>query len=245
MLNQIILGIIQGIFEWLPISSEGITALASQFLIKDINPIDIALFLHLGTLVAVLLYFKKDWKQIITIKNKPLVKFLIIATIISLAVGFPLYNLIRNFTMGNILLLVMGTGLIITAFFHKSKKSLSLNLTKLAIISGILQGLAVIPGLSRSGSTIFGLSLGKLSPNQILKYSYILSVPVVLASTIYITIRNPVLLSAWPALISSFILGFLTLKFLMNLSRKINFFKFTLIFGILCYIGAFLSFIFL
>jgi len=245
MFNQIILGIIQGIFEWLPISSEGITALTSQLLIKNINPIDIALFLHLGTLLAVILYFKKDCKQIITIKNKSLTKFLLITTIISLIIGFPLYNLIRNYTMGNILLLIMGTGLIITAFFHKSKKSLNLNLTKMAIISGILQGLAVIPGLSRSGSTIFGLSLGKLSPNQILKYSYLMSIPVVIASTIYITIKNPILISAWPALISSFIIGFLTLKFLMNISKRINFFKFTLIFGILCYIGAFLSFIFL
>ena len=57
MLDYIVLGILQGIFEWLPISSEGIVALLSQFLQKG-NPVDVALFLHLGTLLVVLIYRK-------------------------------------------------------------------------------------------------------------------------------------------------------------------------------------------
>jgi len=243
MLNQIILGIIQGIFEWIPISSEGITSLTAKFLIQDLSPIDIALFLHLGTLLAVLFYFKKDFTQLVKLKDKQLLKFLVIATIISLAIGFPIYLFIKNLTLGNSLLILTGTGLIITAFFHKAKKSFNLNSTSLAITSGFLQGLSVIPGLSRSGSTIFGLSLGRLNPEQILKISYIMSVPVVLASTIYLLLKTPTLIHYWPALIASFLVGFLTLKFLMNFSRKINFFKFTLIFGILCYLGAIITFL--
>ena len=77
MWSYILLGIIQGTFEWLPISSEGVTALTTHFLIKTFNPVDLALFLHLGTFFAVLIYFRKDWKEILTFKNPKLFRFLI------------------------------------------------------------------------------------------------------------------------------------------------------------------------
>ena len=79
MWEHVLLGILQGMVEWIPISSEGVVALTSQFLIKDINPIDVALFLHLGTFFATLIYFKKEWKQVITLKDKKLLHFLIIS----------------------------------------------------------------------------------------------------------------------------------------------------------------------
>ena len=109
----------------------------------------------------------------------------------------------------------------------------------MAIITGILQGLAVIPGLSRSASTIFGLSLGKTSPSEILKISYMMSVPVVLASTGYLFLNDATLiLKTWPALVFSFLIGIISLHFLINLVKKINFFKFALIFALICFLGA-------
>ena len=243
MVSYVILGILQGIFEWIPISSEGIVALTSQFLKAEVNPLDIALFLHLGTLLAVLIYFRKDWVEILTLRNKILVKFLIIATIISLGVGFLTYKTVKEIAVGAGLLLVMGFGLLFTAFFQKTKRKLNLNLNQIAVISGFLQGLSVIPGLSRSGSTIFSLSLGKLAPSQILKISYMMSAPVVLASTVYLGIQEPVLFfQGWPALIFSFLVGLATLHFLIKVSQKIDFSKFALIFGILCLIGAVIAF---
>lgn len=243
MWEYIFLGILQGIFEWIPISSEGVIALTSQYLIQQINPIDIALFLHLGTLFAVLVYFRKDWKEIVLLKNPKLLRFLIITTIISLAIGFPLYNLIRNFSTGTTLLFVMGFGLLITAYFHKLRKNPNMSLEKksgkLALIAGSLQGISVIPGLSRSGSTIFGLSLGKLSPFEILKISYIMSAPVILASSIYLTLKNPtIFFTGWPSLISSFFVGIISLSFLMKFAKKINFYIFAIIFAVLCFIGG-------
>ena len=83
-------------------------------------------------------------------------------------------------------------------------------------MAGFLQGLAVIPGLSRSGSTIFGLSLGKFDSAQILKISYMMSGPIVLASSAYLFLKNPVLVfEAWPSLISSFLVGLISLHFLI------------------------------
>jgi len=239
MLSYSVLGIIQGIFEWIPISSEGVVAFVSQFLITKVNPIDVALFLHLGTLFAVLVYFRKDWIEVLSLKNKSLLRFFTIATIVSLIVGFFLYNLIKNMAIGSSLLVIMGIGLLFTAYFHKQKKTISLGFNNLAVISGFLQGLAVIPGLSRSASTIFSLSLGKKSPQEILKISYMMSAPVVLASSIYLYLNNPfIIFDFWPALVFSFLVGFFSLNFLLNISRKINFFTFALIFALICLIGA-------
>ena len=241
MLNEIFLGIVQGIFEWIPVSSEGILTLLNQYFIKDLNALDFALFLHFGTILSALIYFNKEVKEVITIKNKQLFKFLTITTIVSLIVAFPIYKLINNITIGTTLLIIMGTGLIITSYFHKTKHKFNLSLKQVAILSGILQGLAVIPGLSRSGSTIFGLSLGKLNPKQILTYSYLMSIPIVIVSTIYLILKDPQIITAWPALVSSFIIGLLTLHILIKFSQRINFFIFTLIFGLLCYAGAIIN----
>jgi undecaprenyl-diphosphatase len=242
--NYILLGVLQGIFEWLPISSEGVVALASQFLIKEVNVIETALFLHLGTLLAVLIYFRKDWQQVLMLKEKDLLRFLVIATIFSLVIGFPVFQLVRNVTVGSSLLLLTGFGLLLTAYFNKKQRLFQIGFNKLAIVAGILQGLAVIPGLSRSGATIFGLSLANLKPSEILKISYMMSLPVVLASSIYLFLKSDTLIfDAWPALIFSFLVGFLSLNFLIKLATKINFFKFALIFAFLCFLGAGINFV--
>jgi undecaprenyl-diphosphatase len=241
----ILLGTLQGIFEWLPISSEGVVALSSELLLEGVNPVDIALFLHLGTLVAVLVYFRKDWKEVIRFKNPVLLRFLVIATLVSLAIGYPCYQLIHNIAAGAVLLLVMGAGLLLTALFHRLRRggdaTLDNGSNKLAVLAGLLQGLAVIPGLSRSGSTIFGLSLGRLSPLRVLKISYMMSAPVVLASTAYVVMKNPVLVEGWPALFTSFIVGMISLSLLMRIAERINFTRFALVFAMLCIIGGIIT----
>jgi len=240
----LILGIVQGIFEWLPISSEGVVALFSQWLIADFNPIDIALFLHLGTLLAVLVYFFEDWKNLLLFKDLKLLKFLTITTIISASIGFLLYNFIITMTLGASLLFLTGFGLLFTAYFHKKKKKLKIKDNWLAVIAGLLQGIAVIPGLSRSGATIFGLSLAKNEPKEILKLSYLMSAPVIFGLSIFQVVKNPSSLNAWPALITAFIVGLVSLKILFRISEKINFFKFALIFSIFCFIGGLIILIF-
>lgn len=238
MFVYVLLGILQGLLEWIPISSEGIVALVSQILAVDFNPVDTALFLHLGTLFAVLIYFRQDWIRILTLKDMKLLRFLIISSIFSLIVGYPVYITIRNIAIGNALLLLTGLGLLLTAYFHKPNEALEINDDKLAILAGSLQGLAVIPGLSRSGSTIFGLSLNKLSPTEVLRVSYIMSVPAILASSLFLLVGNPQLvLSGWVSLVFSFLTGLLSLHFLLKLASKINFFKFALFFGLLCIVG--------
>jgi len=239
MIEYLILGIIQGVFEWIPISSEGIVALVADSF--NLQAIDIALFLHLGTLLAVLVYFYKDWIKVLTFKNNKLLKFIIISTIFSAIIGYLLYSVVNIF-IGSSLLLITGIGLLFTAFFHKKKRKFNISDNWLAVIVGAIQGLAVIPGLSRSASTIFGLSLKKENPKEILKYSYMISAPMVLGGSLYLFLKNPALVvNAWPALIMSFIIGLITLKIILKFCSKINFFKFAIGFAILCFIGFFIS----
>lgn len=244
MWTYILLGILQGIFEWIPISSEGIIALTSNLLLKEVSSIDVALFLHLGTFLSALIYFRTECYEILTLKNKKLLRFLIITTAVSLALGYPIYKLIKNIAVGSILLIITGMGLFFTAYFQKKKINIRLNKDKLAVIAGLLQGLAVIPGLSRSGATIFGLSLGKQNPYEILKISYLMSLPVVFVMCVYLFLENPKLVSdGWFGLVSSFVIGFLSLHLLLSFVRKISFFWFALGFGILCFMSGILEFL--
>jgi undecaprenyl-diphosphatase len=245
MLDYIILGAIQGIFEWIPISSQGVVAIASRYLIQDLHPVEIALFLHFGTFFSALIYFRKEWISVLTLKNIILLRFLIIATFISGAIGFILYGAVKNIAVGSSLLLLTGFGLLATAYFHKVKKAavknpgLDKSRGQLAIISGIAQGLSVIPGLSRSGATIFALGLGNLKPDEILKISYMMSAPVVLGMSAFLFIQNPALISeTWPGLLFSFLFGIIFLDFMMKFAVKIDFFKFAAIFALLCFVGA-------
>jgi len=244
MIEYFISGIFQGIFEWLPVSSEGITILTLNFLrLKTIDILDLSLFLHLGTLLASLFYFKKDWQEIILLKNKRLFNFLLKSTFVSLIVGYPLYKLIKSFILGKIFLLIIGIFLIITAFLNKSKTRKKISEKILPFFAGFFQGLSVIPGLSRSASTFFALSFSDFSLPEILKISYLMSAPVILAACFYILIQSHLFfnLSVFLSLIFSFLVGLATLDFLMKMSRKINFFYFCLFFGLLSILGFFLS----
>lgn len=241
-----ILGVLQGIFEWIPISSEGVVSLAANFLKAEGNPVDLALFLHIGTLAAAIFYYRKDWISVFAFKDRKLLSFIMIATIVSLPLGFAVYKLIEQTAVGAGLLAITGAGLLFTAYFAKKKVFLKISDEKLAAITGIMQGLAVIPGFSRSGSTIFGLSLAKSEPKEILRLSYLMSVPAVAASTLYFLVfkGGDFSMQLWPGVLASFLSGLLFLDMLTKMGEKVNFFKFALAFAFLCFAGAALEFVF-
>ncbi|MFA5432376.1 MAG: undecaprenyl-diphosphate phosphatase [Candidatus Paceibacterota bacterium] len=244
MWEYILLGFLQGVFEWIPVSSEGVVALASHYLIKDFNSVDLALFLHLGTVLAVIVYFWKDWIKLALFKDKDFLRFFIIVTFISGTLGFFVYKLTKDVVIGSGLLLLMGLGLLLTSWFQKNNIKLKINKDVSSIMVGLLQAVSAIPGVSRSGSTVFGLSLTESDPTEILKKSYIISVPVVLGSSLYLYLDNPAIASSsWLAVIFSFIFGIISLKLLLDFSKKVNFSKFTFIFGILCLLGALVEFL--
>lgn len=240
MIEYIILGILQGVLEWIPVSSEGIVVLFSNYFIKDLNAIDVSIFLHMGTFLAVMIYFYKDWIEILSFKKIELFKFIFIVTAISGALGFLLYNVSKEIVMGGGLLFLMGLGLLLTSYFQKKKIDFNINKKFSPWIVGLLQGFSAIPGVSRSGSTIFGLSLFEKDTVQILKVSYLLSAPLVFCSSAYLYLKDPAIVNneSLLALLFSFIFGVITLRFLLKLVQKINFSSFTFIFGILCILSG-------
>lgn len=244
MWEYILLGFLQGIFEWIPVSSEGVVAIFSNYLIKDFNSVDLALFLHLGTVLAVIVYFWRDWINLTLFKDKEFLRFFIIVTFISGTLGFFVYKIARDVSMGSGLLALTGLGLLLTSWFQKKNIKLNINKDLSSVIVGLLQAFSAIPGVSRSGSTVFGLSLTENNPTEILKKSYIISVPIVLGSSLYLYLDNPTIASSsWIAVFFSFIFGIISLKLLLDFSKKVNFSKFTLIFGLLCLFGALIEFL--
>lgn len=257
MFEQIILGIIQGVAEWLPVSSEGLVILAKTNLFHSSGNIEEAirqaLFLHLGTFLAALIYFHQDVKKLIktifSYGSQPqdmqkLFSFLLIATMISGALGLLLIKTLSHIasqlkSQGTIVTLIVGCLLLGTAFLElKAKKSGYREIRDLTIIDGILlgivQGFAALPGLSRSGLTVSALLLRKLDKAYALKLSFLMSLPIVLMGNLLLNFNA----SAWSAesmvgLFFSFIFGLATIHLLLKIAAKVNFGYFVLFFGIL------------
>lgn len=256
MLESLILGMLQGISEWLPVSSEGILFLIKNNFFQDgslENILKQSLFLHLGTFFAVLVYLRKDVLVLLksffsksdnSYENKKIVNFLILATLISGFIGFFFMQFLLELDYllditGKTINLIIGFLLLITAFlqFKSSKagqrKSNDLNY-KDGILLGFMQGLAVLPGLSRSGLTVSGLLLRKFDEYYALKLSFLMSMPIVLAGNIFLNLNS--FMFSWVSLIgflSAFIFGLLTIDILLKIAKKINFGYFVLAFGIL------------
>jgi len=261
--QQIILGTIQGIIEWLPISSSGFVSLAASNFF-NITSLDLliktALFFHLGTFLAALVYFRKEVGDLIytlfkykssPIKWKKTFNFILIATIISGIIGILILNFLTGLDStleitGKTITLVIAILLLITGIIQLKPKNKGLKKErelkiKDGIILGVAQGLASLPGLSRSGITISTLLLRKFDDTTALKLSFLLSLPIVLIANIVLNLKDAVtgVFPIW-GLLASFIFGLLTISGLMKLSKKINFAWFVLIFGILMLISFFI-----
>lgn len=255
--QQLFLGIIQGIFEWLPISSSGFTALAmtNLFHVTDINLIlRYSLFLHLGTFFAALIYFRREVADLFVsmfhykssdIETKKTLKFLIITTIISGIIGLIILKLLENYEdklTGIIITLFIGVLLLITGILQISIKNSGLKKEKEiknsdSILLGFTQGISFLPGLSRSGTTVSVLLLRKFKGESALRLSFLMSLPVVLFANIFLNISN-FSFSGYPlyglyGVIASFIFGIITIYGLMRLSKKVNFGWLLVIFAIL------------
>ncbi len=258
ILQQILVGAIQGITEWIPVSSSGILVLifANLFQITDLSVIiQSILWLHLGTFFAALIYFRKDVAQLFVglfqykksnKETKKTLNFLIITTIISGIIGLFIIKALtlsqENLSMtGKSISLGVGILLLITGILQLKVKSRDSALRKLkdlnlgdSILLGVSQGLSSLPGLSRSGITISTLMLRKFNDTTALRLSFLMSLPIVLLGNIFLNIPDFSLakLSIW-GLVFSFLFGLLTIHALMKLSKKINFGWFVLIFAIL------------
>ena len=256
MLESILTGAVQGITEWLPISSEGSVVLVKTLIFNADytlpHLVRHALFLHLGTFLAALIYFRKEVWQLIkdTLSYKTQgtsrqneIRFLIISTAVTGVVGLAMLKLIEESTIavaGKPLVIAVGIALLITAFLqlatnmgrsYKDESNLS---TIDGALLGVAQTLAAIPGVSRSGITVSMLLLRKYDKELSLRLSFLMSLPVVLGGNILLNTDSTFITSkALVALLASFIFGYLTIDLLLKMARRINFGYFVLFFAVL------------
>jgi len=247
---QIVVALLQGLVEWLPISSEGqIVFYMSNF--TSINPNDallIAVWLHLGTSLAVIARYPRIFLDLVSLKDRVLLKRLILATIGTAISAIPLYIFIKNsITLfgGMLLNIFVGGLLLVTAVVlylptrqtnDNDQELETRDVTdKEALVTGLVQGSAVLPGLSRSGVTVSSLLMQRIDKETALRFSFLMSVPAVLGILVLEIITGtaipvdilPVDLLLMEAIV--FIVGLLSMEFLLRLARKVSFWKLCLV----------------
>lgn len=246
IIQGIILGIVQGLTELLPISSSAHLALIPWIFNWSIpESFDVAL--HFGTLLAIGIFFFKDWLKLIAGGYNQVVKkektpegrmfwYIVIATIPGGIIGFVLDHFMQGILSKPIIiaiaLIAMGIVLYLVDKNCKSKTEYKDMTFKQTFLIGISQCLAFIPGVSRSGITMTtGRALG-VKRESAAKYTFMLSAPIVLAATIfklkdfieYFAVANTVGIIAFiMGVIFSFIVGLLVIKFLLEYLRKGSF----------------------
>lgn len=245
-----LLGVIQGLTELLPISSSAhLTIIPWIFNWNIPESFDVAL--HFGTLLAIGLYFFKDWLGLIkggfnyVVKKERTVQgrmfwYIVLATIPGGVIGFLLDHFLSGTLNRPIIialaLIIMGIILYVVDKKAPSKVKYEQMTLKQTFLIGVSQALAFIPGVSRSGVTITTARMMKIERESAARYSFMLSAPIVLAATIFKFKDFAFDLPFVVGVLTSFIVGLLVIKFLLKFLQKGSFKGFAIyriIFGLL------------
>ena len=243
VLKAIILGIIQGVAEFLPISSSAHLILFPYLFGWEESGLAFDIALHFGTMMAVLAIFFKDWWNLFIgaikdIKDKKkstngrMFWYLIIATVPAALTGLLLDDVIENIIRNKIWIIALALAIMGVLIYigdkwaskHYKKETIFEDISlKQALIVGIFQAFAVIPGFSRSGTTILAGRLQGISKEAITKFTFLLSVPVICGATILkigdLAFTKEVIVG----IISSFAMGVISIKFLLSYIKKHDF----------------------
>ena len=240
MIKTIILGIVQGLTEFLPVSSSGHLAILERFFGIS-EPVSLAVFLHFGTLVAVVVFFFRPISDLIkgVLKgNRESISYCLkiaLATIPIVIAGLFLESWVAhaftNMITVSILLGITGTIVLVTGIIQQRRKKINL-LT--AFIIGIGQMFAILPGISRSGMTISAGLFSGIEPKRAFEFSFLLSIPAVLGANIY-ELRNVSGIGNIPELLAGMVFSFLTGLLALKILRSMVY-RYFYLFGPYCLI---------
>ena len=227
----LILSAIQGISEFLPVSSAAHLVLVSKFYHFTNESLLIDICLHLGSLIAIILYFRKDLFNFI--KNKNFLIKILVGTIPIIPAGYILYqtgliNHLRNLEVIGWMSLIFGLVLYVSDKSGTEKKIETNFTNKSAIFIGLFQVLALIPGVSRSGITITSGRILGFNRFDSAKISFFLSIPTLAAASllgiynIYKEGSSELNFLAVIAVIFSFIFSYITIALFLNFIRKFS-----------------------
>jgi undecaprenyl-diphosphatase len=261
ILDALILGILQGITEFLPISSSGHLVIAETFLglkVETLKSFDVVV--HLGTLSAIIIYFWKDvvglfrgffaflglYKNDIKVRDyQNLIKYIILASIPAVLVGLFLEDtidfLFRDVFYVGLWMIIVAEVFLLAEFVSEKKSKFKsttnlkkfheINLSK-AIIIGLAQAVALIPGVSRSGSTIAAGLFQGISREKSARFSFLLAMPVIFGAGLLTLLKGlktdsfnvefiPMLTGFVASLVSGFVAVYFLMKFLKKHSLKV------------------------
>jgi undecaprenyl-diphosphatase len=260
------LGILQGLTEFLPISSSGHLVLGENLLKVKFDDISFEVFLHFGTFLSVVIVFRKTiWGMIKAVMKKAGVGFLkcnqadltenwnlfwliVLGSVPAGVLGILFKSYVeKSFSSPHfvsIMLLITGAVLFLTKFFHKKEGNIK---SSDAFLIGIAQAIAMLPGISRSGLTISTGIFRGIQREKAAEFSFLLSLPAILSASALklkdVLDKTSPSFDLWIYLIGmifAFLFGYLAIKFLLNVIKKGKF-EF---FGYYCFLIGFLSLIF-
>jgi undecaprenyl-diphosphatase len=211
----IVLGIIEGVTEFLPISSTAHLILASRamHLAETEFLKSFQIIIQLGAILSVVvLYWSKFWSW-------EVIKKLVVAFIPTGVVGLTVYKALKSYLLGNMTvvllsLIIGGIALILYERFQPMRDTEEIDFGEItygkALLIGLFQSLAIVPGVSRSAATIVGGSFIGISKRTIVEFSFMLAVPTMLAATVLELIKSPALTGNFHALAVGFVVSFIT-----------------------------------
>lgn len=239
ILQAIIYGIVQGLGEFLPISSSGHLAALPQIMNWQDPGLAFDVALHLGTLLAVVVFFWRDWMDLIfsgvtrpKSKDGKLFWFIVFASVPGAIIG-KLFekqaeSAFRNLALIGVMLIVMG----IILYFADKMASNRVTIEKIglrrSLIIGFSQALAIIPGVSRSGVTMTAGLFTGLKKEDTAKFSFLLSTPIVFGAGI-LKLKDMIHMPSSEVtpfiigMVTSAIVGFIAIKFLMDYLKRNGF----------------------
>jgi len=259
-LLYIFAGIIQGLLEWIPVSSKSnLVIFFMHFSSMNLTTIfSITIMLHIGTVLAAIVYFREEISTFLKseviygVFSKNLkyhnykeesnyLKFILISVFFTFLIMGPIYLFARN-SLDNLdaSIVLLGIGILLfiiglVQYLSRKSKERQVNYsTKNATVLGLFQGLTIIPGISRSGATTSVLLFQGYSPADAFKISFLLSIPTVLIGEIGFAILNGIVFNKFILLgiVVSFIVGYIMIDVVLKIAKKVNFSYFCMGLGI-------------
>jgi undecaprenyl-diphosphatase len=261
-LVALVIGLVQGLLEWLPVSSEGAVALALTLLETDpAVATRFALFLHAGTAVAATVYYRSvlagvlrtlpAWRPATAFEGQQAeLTFFGIATLVSGVVGVGGYLAVSELASASaggafvalIGALLLGTGLLMRLAERRARALRDQPDVLDAVLVGLLQGLAVLPGVSRSGTTVSALLLRGHEGDASLRLSFVLSIPAALGAGLLVVLDEGLpAVGTGPATLAlavSALAGYLAVGALVRLVERVAFWQVCVGFGALAVAGG-------
>ncbi|UCH56721.1 MAG: undecaprenyl-diphosphate phosphatase [Candidatus Bathyarchaeota archaeon] len=252
LITAMILGLMQGILEWLPISSQGNLVVLSIAILglEPAHALSLSVLLHIGTGLAAFVYFRNEVFKILqrgTEEDRSLFRFLAISTVTTGLVGVPLFIFVKTATyMGEALLALTGAALIATGIIQRKSGHEGAQTSETldagdGLALGVVQGFSALPGLSRSGLTTSALLFKRFPGKEAFRVSFLMSIPAAFAATAGLALIGGVPqidASILVALLASFLSAIVSIDFFIKLAKRTRFWKLCILLGLIALVAV-------